>query len=57
MMNETRVSTQDMQADRRNTSWSVVERTPARGKAAASGNVLVYLIRQGGSWFENGAGQ
>lgn len=39
------------------TSWSVVERTKARANAAASGNVLVYLIHQGGSWFENDKGK
>lgn len=38
------------------TSWSTVMRTKARARAAASGNVLVYLIHQGGSWFENGDG-
>lgn len=40
-----------------NTSWSVVERTRARAKAATSGNLLVYLIKQGGSWFQNERGQ
>jgi AraC-like DNA-binding protein len=39
------------------TTWSVVERTRERATAAASGNLLVYLIGQGGSWFRNGAGQ
>jgi AraC-like DNA-binding protein len=39
------------------TTWSVVERTRERAKAAASGNLLVYLIGQGGSWFQNGAGE
>lgn len=38
------------------TSWSVVERTRARAGAAAGDNFLVYLIKQGGSWFRNGAG-
>lgn len=40
-----------------NTSWSVVERTQARARCASSGNLLVYLIRQGGSWFQNEQGE
>ena len=40
-----------------NTSWSVVERTRARARAATSGNFLVYLIKQGGSWFRNERGR
>ncbi len=39
------------------TSWSVVERSRARASAAPSGNLLVYLIKQGGSSFENQAGE
>lgn len=39
------------------TSWSLVRRTKARANAAATGNVLVYLIHQGGSWFENNKGE
>jgi AraC-like DNA-binding protein len=39
------------------TSWSTVIRTRSRAKAAVSGNVLVYLIHQGGSWFENDKGE
>lgn len=39
------------------TSWSVVERTAARSRAAAAGNFLVYYIRQGGSLFRNGSGE
>lgn len=40
-----------------NTSWSVVERNHARAKAAPSNNLLVYLIKQGGSRFENAKGE
>ena len=40
-----------------NTSWSVVERSRARASAAPSGNLLVYLIKQGGSSFENSKGE
>lgn len=40
-----------------NTSWSVVERNRARAKAAPSNNLLVYLIKQGGSCFENAKGE
>lgn len=39
------------------TSWSVVQRTKARACAAPTGNLLVYLIRRGGSWFQNERGQ
>ncbi|MRV75519.1 helix-turn-helix domain-containing protein [Duganella sp. FT92W] len=39
------------------TSWSVVERTRARASAAGGDNFLVYLIKQGGSWFQNGSGE
>ena len=39
------------------TSSSVVQRTRARARAATSGNVLVYLIDQGGSWFQNDKGE
>ncbi|MBA5689819.1 helix-turn-helix domain-containing protein [Rugamonas apoptosis] len=40
-----------------NTSWSVVERNRARARAAPSNNLLVYLIKQGGSRFENAKGE
>lgn len=40
-----------------NTSWTVVERSRARASAAPSGNLLVYLIKQGGSSFENSKGE
>lgn len=40
-----------------NTSWSVVERNRARARAAPSNNLLVYLIKQGGSCFENAKGE
>jgi AraC-like DNA-binding protein len=39
------------------TSWSVVERSRARARAAPSNNLLVYLIKQGGSRFENARGE
>lgn len=39
------------------TSWSVVERDGARARAAPSNNLLVYLIKQGGSRFENARGE
>ncbi|MBV6321510.1 helix-turn-helix transcriptional regulator [Duganella violaceipulchra] len=40
-----------------NTSWSMVERNRARARAAPSNNLLVYLIKQGGSGFENAKGE
>ncbi|HSI53436.1 MAG TPA: helix-turn-helix transcriptional regulator, partial [Ramlibacter sp.] len=39
------------------TSWSVVQRTQARASASPTGNLLVYLIDRGGSWFQNDKGQ
>jgi len=39
------------------TSWSVVQRTRARASATTTGNLLVYLIHRGGSWFQNERGQ
>ena len=39
------------------TSWSVVQRTRARASASPTGNLLVYLIDRGGSWFQNDKGQ
>jgi AraC-like DNA-binding protein len=40
-----------------NTSWSIVERTRAMASATPTGNLLVYLIHRGGSWFQNERGQ
>jgi AraC-like DNA-binding protein len=39
------------------TSWSIVHRTNARARAAVSNNVLLYLVEQGGSRFENARGE
>ena len=40
-----------------NTSWSLVRRSHQRAHAATSGNLLVYLIMQGGSSFVNQKGE
>jgi len=39
------------------TTFSRVERTRARADAAGGDHFLVYLIKQGGSWFRNGRGE
>lgn len=54
----------DIQASRRGeiglvrvrTTASTVTRSPARARAAASGNLLLYVIDQGGSAIDNGRG-
>ena len=40
-----------------NTSWSEVERSKAQARRSDNGNLMIYLIQRGGSWFQNESGQ
>ena len=40
-----------------NTSWSEVERSKMQAQRSDNGNLMIYLIQRGGSWFQNENGQ